>query len=132
LGPFLPALEVPADGAMEDGRAARSELGTAEEISFDLLLVPEHPERPADLVEQLGRVPGLALGRVVEGAVTCHDRLQVAAGGERADLGEDRGDVHQPVPLPCRAAERARPGGPTPVGRYPGARARRVGRTGVI
>src|SRR2546427_8240119 len=79
LGPLLLALEVPTDGAVEHRRPARSELGAAQQISLDLVLVPEHPERPTDLVQQLGRVPGLALGRVVEAAVSGHDRLQVAA-----------------------------------------------------
>src|SRR5213078_351443 len=96
LRPLLLALEVPADGAVEHGGAPRRELGAAEEVALDLLLVAEHAEGAADLVEEFGRVPGLARRSVVDRAVARHDGVQLAAVGERADLGEDGGDVHQP------------------------------------
>src|SRR5205085_8947814 len=101
LRPLLLALEVPADGAVEHRRPARRELRAAEEIALDLVLVAEHPEGAADLVEELRRVPRLALWRVVDPAVAGDDRLHVAALGERADLGQDSGDVHHAGPVTC-------------------------------
>src|SRR5439155_246305 len=77
LRPLLLALEVPADGAVEHGRAPRGELGAAQEVALDLLLVAEQAEGAADLVEELGRVPGLALGRVVDRAVARDDGVQL-------------------------------------------------------
>ena len=73
LGPFLLALEVPADRAVKDGGATGRKLGTAEEVALHLVLVAEHAEGAADLVQELGRVPGLVLGGVVEGAVAGND-----------------------------------------------------------
>src|SRR5437899_1568858 len=107
LRPLLLALEVPADGAVEHGRAPRGELGAAQEVALDLLLVAEQAEGAADLVEELGRVPGLALGRVVDRAVARDDGVQLAAVGERADLGEDGVDVHQgPAPVTWRVVRK--------------------------
>src|SRR5438046_3036691 len=101
LRPLLLALEVPADGAVEHGGAPRGELGAAEEVALDLLLVAEHAEGAADLVEELGRVPGLARRSVVDRAVARHDGVQLAAGGERAHRGAESGRVHQrPAPGP--------------------------------
>ena len=73
LGPLLLALEVPADRAVKDGGAARGELGAPEQVPLDLLLVPEHAERAADLEEELGGVPRLFLGRIVECPVARDD-----------------------------------------------------------
>src|SRR5439155_1676969 len=107
LGPLLLALEVPADGAVEHGRAPRGELGAAQEVALDLLFVAEHAEGAADLVEELGRVPGVALGRIVDRAVARDDGVQVAAVGERADLGQDGVDVHQaPAPVTWRVVRK--------------------------
>jgi len=47
---------------VEDRGAARRELGATKQVALDLLLVAEHPEGAPDLVEELGRVPGVALG----------------------------------------------------------------------
>ena len=99
LGPLLLPLEVPADRAMKDGGAPRRQLGAAEEIALDLVLVAEHPEGPADLVEQLGRIPGLVFGRIIEGAVARNDRVMLAPIGERADLSQDADHVAHGDPL---------------------------------
>src|SRR5439155_8626871 len=53
LGPLLLALKVPADRAVKDGGPTRRELGAAQQVALDLLLVAEHAEGPADLEEQL-------------------------------------------------------------------------------
>src|SRR5262245_15594138 len=104
LRPLLLPLEVPADGAVEDGRTPGGELGTTEEVALHLLLVAEHAEGPPDLVEQVGRVPGLPLRRVVERAVAGDDGVVGASFGEGADVGEDRAYVvHGAVPVRCGA-----------------------------
>src|SRR5262245_51341440 len=48
LRPLLLALEEPTDRAVKDGGAPWRELRTTLEIPFELVLVAEHPERPAD------------------------------------------------------------------------------------
>jgi hypothetical protein len=53
LGPFLLPLEIPADGAVEDGGAARRQVGAPEQVPLDLVFVAQDPERAADLVEQI-------------------------------------------------------------------------------
>src|SRR5438477_3180545 len=93
LGPLLLALKVPADRAVKDGGPTRRELGAAQQVALDLLLVAEHAEGPADLEEQLRGVPRFFLWRVVEPAVAGDDCVVRATIGERPDIGEDGRDV---------------------------------------
>src|SRR5262249_55067709 len=102
LGPLLLALEVPANRAVKDGGAPGCQLGAAKEVALHLVLVAEHSEGATDFVEQLGRVPGLVLGGVVEGAVACDDRLMIPPIGERAHVGEYGEHIaHGDPPVSC-------------------------------
>ena len=78
---------------MKDGGPTRRELGAAQQVALDLLLVAEHAEGPADLEEQLRGVPRFFLWRVVEPAVAGDDCVVRATIGERPDIGEDGRDV---------------------------------------
>src|SRR5262249_5901124 len=100
LRPLLLALEVPTDGAVEDGGAARRQLRAAQQVAFDLVLVAEHAERTPDLVDELRGIPGFALRQVVEPAVARDDQMVLTPGREGANLGEDRVQLAHPcVPL---------------------------------
>jgi len=103
---------------VEHGRAPRGELGAAQEVALDLLLVAEQAEGAADLVEELGRVPGLALGRVVDRAVARDDGVQLAAVGWRV-VRKWSFATWPSASAPWRATK-ARPaastGGPAPFG----------------
>src|SRR5262249_5065041 len=100
LRPLLLALEVPADGAMKDRRAARRQLRAPQQVAFDLVLVAEHAERAPDLVDELRGVPGFALRQVVQPAVARHGQVMLTPGRQGANLREDRVQVAHPcVPL---------------------------------
>ena len=103
LGPLLLALEVPADGAVEDRRAPGRQLGAAQEVAFDLVFVAEHAEGTPDLVEQIGGVPEVVLRGIVEAPVPGDDQVMLTAGRQEANLGEDRIRVAHPM-CPLTAA----------------------------
>src|SRR5262249_2088174 len=115
LRPLLLALEVPADGAMKDRRAARRQLRAPQQVAFDLVLVAEHAERAPDLVDELRGVPGFALRQVVQSAVARHDQVMLTPGRQGANLREDRVQVAHPLfPSPGRPPSRlAAAGGPS-------------------
>src|SRR5262245_66505861 len=85
LRPLLRALEVPADGAVEDGGTTGRQLGAAQQVALDLVLVAEHAEGTPDLVEQLGRVPEIVARGVVQAAVPRNDQMMLTAGGQDAN-----------------------------------------------
>src|SRR5262249_57203263 len=86
LRPLLLALEVPADGAMEDRRAARRQLRAPQQVAFDLVLVAEHAERAPDLVDELRGVPGFALRQVFQPTVARHDQVMLTPGRQAPNL----------------------------------------------
>jgi hypothetical protein len=110
LRPLLLPLEVPADGAVEDGRPARRQVGAAEQVPLDLVLVSEDAEGATDLVEEVRGVPGVVGLGVVEVAVAGHDRMMVSTAGQRTDVGEHPIDVpHLRGLLPAARTARRRP-----------------------
>ena len=119
LGPFLLALEVPADGAVKDRRASGRQLGAPQEVALHLVFVAEHAEGTPDLVEQIGGVPEVVLRGIVEAPVPGHDQVMLTAGRQEANLGEDRIRVAHPCvpsPRPAPQPSSTLPPVPHPIG----------------
>src|SRR4029450_10292371 len=87
------------DGTVEHGGTTRRQLGASQQVALDLVLVAEHAEGTSDLVEQLCRFPEIVARDVVQPAVSGNDQMMVTAGGQDANLVEDRLHVaHRCVP----------------------------------
>src|SRR5262249_31509420 len=100
LGPLLLPLEEPSDRAVEDRGAPRRELSAALEVPLELVLVAEHPERPADLEEQLRALPRVVLREVVDRSVALDDRLMVTPISECPHFPENLAYVPHPAVPP--------------------------------
>jgi hypothetical protein len=78
---------------VEDGRPARRQVGAAEQVPLDLVLVAEDAESATDLVEEIRGAPGVVGLGVVEVPVARHDRMMISTAGQRTDVGEHLVDV---------------------------------------